>query len=83
MAGLGASALVVVEVDVEDDTGSEFVDGGEGVPVEVFVFEDRPEALCAGMVVAAAGGAHGTDQVDVGAEPDDLPVAEMAAPVRN
>ena len=46
---------MVVEVDVAGDPGSEFVDGGEGVPVKVFVFEDRPEALGAGMVVALTG----------------------------
>ena len=68
--------MVVVEVDVFGDPGSEFVDGGEGVAVEVFVFEDRPEALGAGMVVAAAGGPHGTDQVEVVAELHDLVVAE-------
>jgi hypothetical protein len=55
VAGLGAAALVVVEVDVAGGPGSEFVDGGEGVPVKVFVFEDRPEALGAGMVVALTG----------------------------
>jgi hypothetical protein len=47
--------LVVVEVDVAGDPGSEFVEGGEGVPVEVLVFEDRPEALGTGMVVALTG----------------------------
>src|ERR1700744_2714948 len=79
VAGLGASALVVVEGDVAGDPGSEFVDGGEGVPVEVLVFEDRPEALGAGVVVAAAGGAHGADQAGCRAGLDDLAVAELAA----
>jgi len=49
VAGLGAAALVVVKVDVAGGPGSEFVDGGGGVPVKVFVFEDRPEALGAGI----------------------------------
>jgi len=31
--------LVVVEVNVDGDPGSEFVDGGEGVAVEVFVLK--------------------------------------------
>jgi hypothetical protein len=47
--------LVVVEVDVAGDPGSELVDGGEGVPVKVLVLEDRPEALGAGMVVTLTG----------------------------
>ena len=72
---------MVVEVDVGGDTGSEFIDGGEGVPVKVFVLEDGPEALCAGVVVAPAGGSHGADQIDVIAESNDLAVAELAAPV--
>jgi hypothetical protein len=46
---------VVVEVDVAGDSGSEFVDGGERVPVEVLVFEDRPKALGAGMVITLTG----------------------------
>ena len=46
---------MVVEVDVAGDPGSELVDGGEGVPVEVLVFEDRPETLGAGVVVALTG----------------------------
>jgi hypothetical protein len=47
--------LVVVEVDVAGDAGSEFVDGGEGMPVEVLVLEDRPEALGAGVVETLTG----------------------------
>jgi hypothetical protein len=50
-----AQRLVVVEVDVATDPGSELVDGGEGVPVEVLVFEDGPEALGTGMVITLTG----------------------------
>ena len=34
--------------------GSEFVDGGEGVLLEVLVLDDRRDALGAGVVIAAA-----------------------------
>jgi hypothetical protein len=46
---------VVVEVDVAGNPGTELVEGGEGVPVEVLVFEDRPEALGAGVVETLTG----------------------------
>jgi len=65
---------VVVEVDVAGDPGSEFIDGGEGVPVEVLVFEDRPKALGAGMVIATARRPHGANQTDALAELDDLAI---------
>jgi hypothetical protein len=44
-AGFRAAALVVVEVEVVRNSCSKFVDGREGVPAEVLVLEDRPEAL--------------------------------------
>jgi hypothetical protein len=69
---------VVVEVDVVVDAVAQLVHGGEGVPVEVLVLEDRPEALRTGVVVATAGGPHGTDDAESGAELLDLVVAELA-----
>jgi hypothetical protein len=46
---------VVVGVDVAGDPGTELVDGGEGVLVELLVLEDRPEALGAGVVITSTG----------------------------
>jgi hypothetical protein len=46
---------VVVEGDVAGYSGAELVDGGKGVPVEVLVFEDRPEALGTGVIEALTG----------------------------
>ena len=65
---------MVVEVDVSGDPCPELVDGGEGVPVEVLVFEDRPEALGTGVVEATARRSHGADQSDVLAEVHDLAI---------
>jgi hypothetical protein len=59
---------VIVEGDVVGDAGSELVDGGEGVPVEVLVLEDRPEALGTGVVETTPGGSHGPNQAHALAE---------------
>jgi hypothetical protein len=53
-------------------TGSELVDGGEAPPVDVFVSEDRRQALGAVIVVLAARRPHRAKRTDARAELHDL-----------
>lgn len=52
VADFRVSALVVVEADELGESCGEFIEGGEGVPVVELVFQDRPERLGGGVVVA-------------------------------
>jgi hypothetical protein len=54
--------MVIVEVDVAGDTGSQLCHGGEDGAVEVLIFEDGPETFGTGVIETTAGGTHGTDQ---------------------
>ena len=80
-ADLRESTIVVVEVDVALNAGTQFIHGGEDVSVEVLVFEDRPKAFSARMVEAVAGPTHRAGDLGLGAELDDSAIVELAASV--
>lgn len=73
-----AASLVVVEADVVADAGPEFLQGNEGVTVDVLVFEDRPETLSASVVVTLTGLSHRVQDLELLTELDDLGIVEFA-----
>jgi hypothetical protein len=68
VANLRVTAGVVVEVDVALDADAQLLHVGEDMSVEVLVFEDRPEALGTGVVVARAGRPYGANDLQLLAE---------------
>lgn len=79
MSSVGTTTLGVGEADVVSDAGPQFFDGGNPVPVEVLLVEERPDALRAGMVEVTARCSHGSNRSDLLAELDDSLIGELAA----
>ena len=66
------SGAVIEGFDVVEDSGSNFIEGGEALVIDDFVFEAAPEGFDEGVVVAVAFAAHGSHQAVLGQE---LPVS--------
>lgn len=68
--------MIVIEY-VTPDTGTQFLNVGEHVTVEVLVLEDRPERLDTRVVVATFGTTHGANHLEIRAQGDVVVVSEL------
>ncbi len=65
------SGSIIEGFDVVEDGAASFLEGGEALVVDDFIFEAAPEGFDEGVVVAVAFAAHGSEQTMLG---EELPV---------
>ena len=72
---------MVIEVDVTLNPSTQFVHGGQDVPIEVLVLEDGPERFCAGVVVTRTRLTHRSSDAQLCTERDDVVIGELTAAI--